>query len=433
MQFRMAAGQRQQLAAMALLCSVVSGTAFAQTAQHYKQTNLTSNQASLAPVADQNLVNPWGLSRSSGGPWWVSDNGTGLSTLYTGTGAIVPLVVKIPAADPTATGSPTGTIFNGGTGFVVGGKAAANGQPAVPGLPAVFLFVTEDGTVSGWNPKVNATNAVIAVNEKNHSVYKGATAATANVGGQAQQLLYVADFFHGKVQVFDSSFNHVSAFEGRFSQRHNEGEREEEEQQEEGGRAGFAPFNVQNVGGNVVVSYAKQDVTGLNELDGAGLGFVNIYNPEGRLLQRLQRGSYFNAPWGITLASSDFGAYSHDLLIGQFGSGEILAFDPLSGKYLGTLKDANNVPLKIQGLWGLSFGNGAGSGPATSLYFAAGINGEQGGLLGSIAAIERIPRVTISRESQVAVQGGKRFGASPLFAASLWPDAEMLWWSVRPG
>ena len=364
---------KNRIGAIALMCGILTGAAAAQAPQHYKQTNLTSNLSSLAPVADQNLVNPWGLSRSSGGPWWVSDNGTGLSTLYTGTGAIVPLVVKIPAADPTKTGSPTGTIFYGGTGFTING------------LPSIFLFVTEDGTISGWNPKLNPTNAVIAVQEKK-SVFKGATIATASVYGQPQQLLYVADFFHAKIKVYDSSFKRVSDVEQRFQQP---GENEEREEGDEN-RNGFAPFNVQNIGGNLVVAFAKQDQTKLNEVDGAGLGYVEIYSPEGRLLRRLQRGSYFNAPWGLTLASSDFGAYSHDLLVGQFGSGEILVFDPQTGKFLGKLNDANDAPIKIQGVWGLSFGNGANSGSATSLYFAAGINGEQGGLLGSISAVENI-------------------------------------------
>ena len=345
-----------------------------QVTQHYTQKDLTSNMASLAPVRDQNLVNPWGISRSSGGPWWVSDNGTGLSTLYDGTGAVQGLVVKIPAADPnTPTGSPTGTMFNGGPGFAVSGK------------PALFLFVTEDGTISGWNPQVNPTSAVIAVNEKNHSVYKGATIATAMMGVSAQQYMYVADFYHGKVQVFDSSFRHVPNVEGMFEQRGGDEARANGDGQN---MEGFAPFNVQNIGGNIYVSYAKQSTNKFDEVDGTGLGFVQVYSPEGRRLMTLERGSFFNAPWGITLAPSDFGQYSHDLLVGQFGSGEIVVFDPITGRYLGKLSGTNNAPLKIMGLWGISVGNGLKSGPATSLYFAAGVNGEQGGLFGSITAVE---------------------------------------------
>lgn len=399
MQFSIQQNHLEKLGALAVACVTLSGVAMAHASgaatvpestpvmQHYTQTDLTSNNASLAPMHDQNLVNPWGLSRSSDGPWWVSDNGTGFSTLYDGAGVTQPLVVTIPAAEAGHTGSPTGTIFNGGTGF------------AIKGRPSIFLFVTEDGTISGWNPQGNLTNALIAVNEKNHSVYKGATIAAAGRGEARQQYLYVADFFHARVQIFDRSFHHVAVLEDRFAQRADDTDHQarvedsaagHQENGEEGrkGEDGFAPFNVQNIGGNIYVAYAKQDASRFNEVDGAGLGFVVIYSPEGRRLGQLQKGAYFNAPWGMTLASSDFGAYSHDLLVGQFGSGEILVFDPLTGKFMGSLTGANNAPLKIDGLWGLSFGNGLKGGPATSLYFAAGVNHEQGGLLGSIAPVE---------------------------------------------
>ena len=370
------AQRRTQLlitAALALTCGLASATA-QTTPQHYKQTDLTSSNASLAPVSDVHLINPWGLSRSSGGPWWVSDNGTGLSTLYSGTGSVIPLVVTIPPADAkkNPTGSPTGTVFNGGVGFPVKGN------------PSIFLFVTEDGTISGWSPKSDPTNAIIAVNEKDHASFKGATQATVNLKQSAQKLLYVADFFNAKVQVFDQGFHHLSFIEDRFQQP---GEGEEGQSSSEGSD-GFAPFNIQNIGGDLYVSYAKQDGTRLNEVDGPGLGYVVVYSPEGRMLRRLERGSFFNAPWGMALASGDFGQYSHDLLVGQFGSGEILVFDPLTGKFLGKLNDPNNAPLKIDGLWGLSFGNGLAAGPATSLYFSAGINHEAAGLFGSIAAVE---------------------------------------------
>ena len=358
----------------ALTFAALTGAASAQNTQHYIQTNLTSNMSSLAPVSDSNLINPWGLARSSGGPWWVSDNGTGLSTLYDGTGTAKPLVVTIPPADPsTKTGSPTGILFNGGTGFQVMGK------------PSVFLFVTEDGTVSGWNPGVNLHSAVIAVNEKGKASFKGATMATANTPWGPQSLLYAADFREARVQVFNSSFQRMGEIEEHFLQHNDEGNDEDQSIPE-----GFAPFNIQNIGGDLYVTYAKQDNTKLNEVDGAGLGFVVVYNAEGKRLHKLQHGAYMNAPWGLTLASSDFGAYSHDVLVGQFGSGEILAFDPATGRYLGKLMGANNQPIQINGVWGLSFGNGLGAGSATSLYFAAGINSEQGGLLGKITAKENV-------------------------------------------
>ncbi len=356
--------QMRRAGALAL-CAAALGSA-AQAQQHYKQTNLVSSQAGVAAVTDPNLVNPWGLSRSSGGAWWVSDNGTGLSTLYDGTGKITPLVVTIPTGDPSVskTGSPTGTIFNGTKNFQL-----------APGASALFLFATEDGTISGWNPGVKATSAVIKVNEGQASVFKAITSATVTLPYLGTQtLLYLADFRKGRVEIYDSAFQHIPDIEPLFNDLQIPG--------------GYAPFNVQNIGGDIYVTYAKQDGAKHDEVHGAGMGYVDIFSSTGFLLKRLQHGDWFNAPWGIALASGDFGQYSHDILVGQFGSGEIAAFDPQSGDFLGMLDDATGQPIQIDGLWGLSFGNGTGAGSATALYFAAGPNGEQAGLLGSIAAVE---------------------------------------------
>jgi uncharacterized protein (TIGR03118 family) len=151
---------------------------------------------------------------------------------------------------------------------------------------------------------------------------------------------------------------------------------------------GFAPFNVQNIGGNLYVAFAKQDSAKHDEVDGTGLGYVDVFSPRGRLLHRLEPGPWFNAPWGLTLASSDFGAYSHDVLVGQFGSGQILAFDPVTGKFRGALVGADDKTIHVDGLWALAFGNGASAGPATTLYFTAGPDNESNGLFGSFTAVE---------------------------------------------
>ncbi len=332
--------------------------------QQYTQTNLVSNLSGAA-VTDPNLVNAWGLARSSTGDWWVSDNGPGLSTLYDGTGKIAPLVVTIPPSDPTVspTGTPTGTVFNGTPDFAL-----------APGKPALFLFATEDGTISGWNPGANPTKAIIVVNDGQKSVFKGLTIGQARIHGTWANYLYAANFRKGQVSVYDASFHFIDEIEDNFSRFH--------------APEGFAPFNVQNIGGNIYVAYAKQDSVKHDEVDGEGLGFVAVFRPDGHLLQVLEPGPWFNAPWGLTAAPSDFGSYSHDVLIGNFGSGEILAFDPVDGKFRGRLRDATNNPIKIQGLWGLSFGNGAAAGPATTLYFAAGPDGETNGLFGSLTAIQ---------------------------------------------
>ncbi|HVU47927.1 MAG TPA: TIGR03118 family protein [Terracidiphilus sp.] len=343
------------LGALPLLCA----------AQQYKVTGLVSDQSGAANATDPNLVNPWGLSRSSTSPWWISDNGTGLSTLYDGTGAAKPLVVTVPTGDPnvSSTGTPTGTLFNGSTGF-----ALTNGKPAS------FLFVTEDGTISGWN---GGASAVIMINTKSASVFKGAAFATLRIPyGSSSTFLYVADFRKDRVEVYDSSFNHVPLIEGLF--------------RDEFLPRGYAPFNIQNIGGELYVAFAKQDAQKHDEVDGPGKGYIDVFSPFGFLLRRLQHGPWLNGPWGLAMAPGDFGIYSHDLLVGQFGSGNIAVYDPVTGQFKDLLRDANNNPIAIDGLWGISFASGSttGSGPATTLYFAAGSDGEQHGLFGTITPIQ---------------------------------------------
>ncbi len=330
----------------------------------YMSTPLTTN-GSGGMFADKNLVNPWGLARSSGGPWWVSDNGTGLSTLYSGTGSVIPLVVTVPAAKQGSgtMGSPTGIVFNGGPGFTIGS-----------GSPAFFLFVTEDGTISGWN---SGTSAMIAVNEsKQGASFKGATMATANLpGNSGETLMYVADFTLGKVEVFDGSFRHVAMVEEAFN-----GEEDDDDS-----AGNFHPFNVQNLGGNIYVTYAKLG-SGNNELDGPGLGRVKVFSPEGRMLMKLQKGEWFNAPWGLAVAPSDFGPYSHSILVGNFGNGWIAAFNPVTGEFQDYLRNTAGGLVTIPGLWGLAPGNDGKSGNATSLYYSAGGSRETSGVLGTLTA-----------------------------------------------
>jgi uncharacterized protein (TIGR03118 family) len=335
--------------------------------QQYTQTNLVSNLSGVAAVTDPNLANAWGLSRSSTGDWWVSDNTSGLSTLYSGTtGAITPLVVAIPPSNPntSSTGSPTGTVFNGTADFAI-----------ATGKPALFLFATEDGTISGWNPGVNPVKAILAVNEGAASVFKGLAIAQASINGPLGYYLYAANFRKGQVSVYNTFFQHNTVAEANFARYQ--------------APKGFAPFNVQNIGNDIYVAYAKQDAAKHDEIDGAGLGFVAVFTTEGCLIQVLEPGPWFNAPWGLAVAPSDFGAYSHDVLVGNFGSGEILAFDPVSGSYRGKIRDAKNNPIQIPGLWGLSFGNGTvAGGPATTLFFGAGPDNEANGLFGTLTAVQ---------------------------------------------
>jgi len=322
--------------------------------RHYQQTNLVSDQAGLAANTDPHLVNPWGLSVSPTGPWWVADNGTGLSTLYNGAGAIQSLVVTIPnirgSSDAAA---PTGTVFNGSaTDFLVD-----------TGKPAHFLFATEEGTIAAWN---SGPNAVLKVNNAGKAVYKGL--ALAQSGGAAR--LYAANFDGGTIDVFDGSFAPVALGAEAFHDR--------------AVPKNFAPFNVQAIGGSIYVTFAQKESGSIDEVHGPGRGFVDVFSPEGILQNRLQWGAWFNAPWGVAIAPSDFGAFSGMILVGQFGSGKIAAFEPEHGRFRGLLRGERGRPLMIDGLWALAFGNGANAGPTNTLYFTAGIDDEAHGLFGTI-------------------------------------------------
>jgi uncharacterized protein (TIGR03118 family) len=338
---------------------LVSSAAFAQ---HYQQTDLVANSTSVSSMAtiDPNLVNAWGLSRGSGSPWWVADNGTGLSTLYDGAGAIVPLVVTIPPPMGTEPPSaPTGTVFNFTKAFAVR-----------PGKPSVFLFVTEDGTISGWNPGADPTNAIIKVdNSAQGAIYKGC--AIARDGSIVR--LYATNFASGRVEMYDGRFQPVT-IAGAFRDAKLP--------------ANYAPFGIQNVGGNIVVTFAHRRPGSTDEDHGAGLGYVDVFDLDGRLLLRLQHGPFLNAPWGIALAPGDFGAFSHRLLIGNFGNGRIHAFNLVSGTVEGVLLNTDGTQLWIDGLWALSFGGDAArNGLATELFFTAGPNDENDGLYGKITPV----------------------------------------------
>jgi uncharacterized protein (TIGR03118 family) len=374
--------------------------------QHYTQTDLVSNTSGVAPVTDPQLVNPWGISRGSGSPWWISDKATGFSTLYDGAGVKQSLIVTIPPADPTnknkPTGSPTGTIFNGSqTDFLL-----------APGKPAVFLFCTIDGTIAGWNPTVGvaqgaappSTQAVTVVKTTDGSSYTGLTSAFID----GKQYLYAANFTNGRVDVYDSAFHLVGPSKdhsGEHSGEHTgedsfDGQFSEHSFMDESLQRPYVPFNVQAIGNDIVVTYAVHQEGSPFETDGPGLGFVDIYSSAGRLLLRLQHGDWLNAPWGVALAPLDFGHFSHDLLIGQFAgggdtqsSGFIAAYDLATGKFDGLLQDASGKPLAINGIWALSPGNvspansDAAAAPAAQVYFTAGPNHGSGGLLGYLRAV----------------------------------------------
>jgi uncharacterized protein (TIGR03118 family) len=336
--------------------ALTSSVCFAQNA--YIQRNLVSDIPGLASITDTNLVNPWGIAASATSPFWVSDNHSGLSTLYNSTGAVQKVVVTVPAAaGGTGPGSPTGIIFNSTTDFVV--------TSSTSNAPAKFIFATEDGTISGW---ASGTNAVLkAHNSSAKAVYKGLASGTAG----SSNYLYAANFYAGTIDVFDGNFA-PATLAGSFS--------------DPSVPAGFTPFNVQNLGGKLYVTYAKQDDDKEDDVGGPGNGFVNIFDTNGNLQKRLISNGVLNSPWGLAIAPSGFGLFAGELLVGNFGDGQINAFDPETGLYIGSIKDPAGKPISIQGLWGLKFGNG---GNTNTLYFTAGIAGagsvEDHGLFGSIA------------------------------------------------
>jgi len=327
----------------------------------YKVVPLVSDGYTATPHVDPHLVNGWGLVSSATSPWWVANNGTGTSTLYDGQGAPRALVVDVPGASGPA--APTGIVFNGGTRFVV-----TNGSVSAP---ARFIFASEDGTISGW---AATTNARVAVDRSAQgAVYKGLAIGVTAAGDR----LYATDFANARVDVFDGSFAPVTAafVDSRL-------------------KKGYAPFGIRALGNVVYVTYAKKAASGADEVHGKGLGFVSAFDLDGNFLARIASRGHLNAPWGLAIAPADFGRASGKLIVGNFGDGRLNAFAPYSaqGAHGDDEDDDEGQPLTgpggpivIDGLWGIAFGNGTGSGPTNQLYFAAGPGDETHGLFGYVA------------------------------------------------
>jgi len=334
--------------ALLVLAATVLTAAFAR-ADTYSWENFQSDIPGVAEHVDPNLVNPWGMAASAGGTIWVSDNGTGVSTLYSQDGTANPLVVTIPtAARNRDVGNPTGQVFNSTAFFQV----TKNGTSA----PARFIFVSEDGSISGWNPTVDPTNAIIAVDNGtnrgvNRAIYKGATLGVAN----GHNFLYATDFHTGKVHTFDENFHQVNP--NGFA--------------DPNPPAGYGPFGIRNFNGEIFVTYAKQDPKREDDVPGPGFGFVNVFDTSGNFLRRLISNGELNAPWGLALVEDG-------LWVGNFGDGRINNYDPVTGAFIETLVTADGTPLEFEGLWDLLPALGEG------VFFTAGIADEEHGLFGII-------------------------------------------------
>jgi uncharacterized protein (TIGR03118 family) len=334
-------------------------------AQFYTQHNLVSDIPGLADHTDSSLVNSWGLVASTGSPFWVSNNGTATSTLYDGTGAKVALT-NLACQCVIVPGAPTGVVFNGGAGFVVTSGGASG--------PALFIFASEDGSISGWASNVPpppiSSQAIVAVPPSTAAVYKGLAIASTTTG----DFLYATNFRARTVDVFDHNF--AKQPPGMFV--------------DPSIPEGYAPFGIQNIGGIIYVTYALQNAEKKDDVAGMGHGFVNAFDTSGNLIRRVASRGTLNSPWGLALSPADFGTFSNDLLVGNFGDGRIHAYDPTDilgnegYEHRGMLHSAGGPPLEIEGLWALRFGNGAAAGPMNTLFFTAGPDDESHGLFGSL-------------------------------------------------
>ena len=339
---------------------------------HFRQINMVADVPGAAALTDPDLVNAWGMSASPGtdqapgSPLWVSDNGTDKTTLYAG--ATATTVTKVGLVVTITSGAPTGQVFNTDAdpnAFVVHDAAGHSGR-------AVFIFDSENGGIDGWNPGVGATGpgpstvTETAVKNGANAVYKGLAIAQASDG---HTYLYAANFRSGRVEAYDSTFTPVELPGGLFVDPRIP--------------AGYAPFNVQELAGQLYVSYAQQDATLRDDVAGQGHGFVDVFSNDGAFIRRLVTRGALNSPWGLALAPAGFGQFAGALLVGNFGNGHINAYNPTTGVHLGQLRTANGRPIVIDGLWGLRFGNGNAA-KTSELLFTAGPDDESHGLLGKI-------------------------------------------------
>src|ERR1700730_7246378 len=331
----------------------------------FMQANLVSDGFVPAPTIDPNLINPWGIAQSATSPFWVSDNGMGVTTVYTGAGAKVnvggldAITIATPSGQ-TSPASPTGDVFNiAGSGFNItsGGHTGSS----------VFIFATEDGTISGWNRNVDIASSVLAVDNSQGgagAVYKGLAIGQTEDG----TFLYAANFRNGTVDVFDQNFQQVNSFTDRHLP------------------AGYAPFNVQVLDNHLFVTFALQDPTKHDDVPGVGHGFVDEFDLQGHMLDRVASGGVLDSPWGLAIAPPGFGEFANDLLVGNFGDGTINVFNPKNDHFLGKLEDANGAPITIGDLWALVPGTGNAGTDPNKIYFTAGVLNEAQGLFGSLAA-----------------------------------------------
>ncbi|WP_461571770.1 TIGR03118 family protein [Sulfuricaulis sp.] len=324
----------------------------------YSAQALVSDKASIpAAHTDANLINPWGIAFAPGGPAWAADEGTSITTVYDGMGAATaPFFVVLPAGS-NGNARPTGLVLNTTSDFVI----------TMTSAPALFIFDGLSGTLSAWSPSVSGASLVYD-DGAGGAVYKGLALATCS----GANFLYATDFHNGKIDTFNGKFQKVSSPGGFVDSTL---------------PAGYAPFGIQDIASTLYVTYAQPlSPSNLEEMTGPGLGVVDVFDTCGKFVKRFATGGVLDAPWGVALAPANFGMFSNDLLLGNFGDGAINAYDPTTGQFIGAMKTLNGTPILYPGLWGITFGNGSANQPSNALFFAAGINQMQDGIFGRIDA-----------------------------------------------
>jgi uncharacterized protein (TIGR03118 family) len=371
----------------AALAPLVLATASHAANVTVRVQNLVSNGTIPARTTDQTLLNPWGIAISPTAPIWIANNGTGLSTLFTPQGVRQTATVDLPMTAGGTTSTPTGVVFNTATDLT-SFTVSDNGTTG----PATLIFATQEGTIAAWSavvsPPSDSSTATTVIDETvSGANFTGLTMLTSGTNST----LYAADFAHGQIDAFDENFAPIALTADAFHDPRIP--------------ANFAPFNITAVGNRLYVAFAQRNAAG-DEVKGSGRGFVDVFNRNGRLVTRLVRRGKLNAPWAMVVAPSNYGAFSNALLVGNFGNGRINAFNRNTGRYLGTFRERNGDVLRIDGLWGLAFGEGGASGSTRTLYFAAGPNDEEDGVFGRITPVQSLSETAADDPTSDADDGG---------------------------
>ena len=340
------------MAVLVLWATSLRGSTRAQAGSYYVETDLATNHV----ATNERLINPWGIAWLKDGPFWINQNGSGFSSVYFGDGTYYFTVTIPPPPQGRSPSTPTGITANGNSGDFQGDQ---------------FIFACEDGTISGWSPKVGLKAQLRVDNSGTGAQYYGLAPGSS----RGATFLFATNFKSGAIDVFDSKYAAVQPSSGGYFH-------------DPDLPAGYAPFGISNMDGRLWISYALRSASDFEEVPGPGHGFIDIFDTDGVLVGRFASGGVLNSPWSMVVAPDHFGQFSRTLLVGNFGDGTINAFDRETGETKGQLTDELGNPVVIEGLWGLIFGNGGYAGPTNTLFFSAGSNHGTNGKFGRIQAVQ---------------------------------------------